>query len=107
MKESTNQTECLTATQLNNIFKELLIDNYPKKYIKPISSKPGHQGVSYTEDGIQGEYNETVSIYELVEFPDLYLKVSTVTDSYGEGSSISAISFVRRKTKEITVYEVE
>ena len=64
-----------------------------------------HQGIPLGYDGMQGEYNEYHEIYSIKYIPELFLKVTYVTDSYGDTSSISCIKFVRKVKKEVNTYD--
>lgn len=83
-------------------FNELMKEKH-KFLIKTVN---GHQGVPYNSEGSQGDYNETFKYYRHEEFPEnIFLKETSMTDSYGEGDSITGYMFVTGKEKQITVFE--
>lgn len=54
---------------------------------------------------VQGEKGETFEVYN-VGLPDgMFLKITTITDSYGDNESVGGIEFVKGKEKTVTVYE--
>ena len=53
----------------------------------------------------QGENGESFKVYD-VGLPDgLFLKVTTITDSYGYNEAVGGVEFVKGKEKKVTVYE--
>lgn len=66
----------------------------------------GHQGVDNV-DGVQGEYNETHKIFQLKDHPEIFLKLTYRSNSYGDNLSLTTFAFVKAKEKTITVYEFE
>jgi len=80
-----------------------LFNNKSKYFIKKES---GHVGVPPDEEGNQGEYNETFKFYRHPGLPEgIFLKETYVTDSYGYGNNLAAVTFVKGKEKTITVFE--
>lgn len=66
----------------------------------------GHEGVN-NEDGVEGEYNETYRIFQLKDYPEIFLKLIYTSDSYGDNFSLTSFAFVKAREKTITVYEFE
>ncbi len=57
----------------------------------------------YEEKG-QSEEGERIDIYDL-KMDNLYLKVVTSSDSYGNENGVTSIQFVKPITKQVTDYE--
>ncbi len=86
------------------ILNEVLVENTRNKYL--ISESKGHTGVPDGGDGSQGDYNETFKYYRHPEMPvNVFLQITYVTDSYGDGESISEMKLVEGKEKQVTIYE--
>lgn len=75
------------------------------KKLKFIERKSGHVGILEDSEGSQGEYNEYFDIYQVVEDPEVFIKASYMTDSYGEGNNLHSITFVKGVKKTIEVFE--
>ena len=65
----------------------------------------GYQGIPTNFEGIQGEYNEYHEIYSIKSLPELFLKVTYNTDSYGDSTYISSTKFVKKVKKEVNIYD--
>jgi len=52
----------------------------------------------------QGEYGEYYKIYSTPE-PEVFLKVTYRTDSYGSNDFVQSAQFVKVTEKKVTVYE--
>jgi len=82
--------------QLNEVFKQLR-----NIKLKKVST---NQSTDFYEEKTQGDEGERVDVYEL-GFDDLYLKITTVSDSYGNNESIDSIQFVKPIVKQVTDFE--
>lgn len=78
-----------------------ILDDKKPRYMTLLSS---NQSSDYYKEKNQGEEGLKVDIYDIDE-QDIFLKVCYSSDSYGCGEKITAISFVTKQTKEITIYE--
>ena len=88
---------------LNSILKNL---EYPNaKVLKRITQVSVRTPIPEDGDGSQGDENEFDIVYQSVEKPEIYIKVSCFTDSYGSGSYIRGVQFVQPQEKTITVYQ--
>lgn len=96
--------ETMEISLINKLLKDVL---YNQQILTTfVETKEGHQGVN-NYDGAQGEYNEYFKIYKIKEKPELFIKVTYNTDSYGSNDSIVNINFVKAKPKTVTIYEIE
>lgn len=68
-----------------------------KEISTPINSNYG--------DGLQGEKNTFYKIYQIIEYPEYYLKVTYFTDSYGDNEYIKGAELVQPVEKLIKVFE--
>jgi hypothetical protein len=86
------------------VLNELLSADKKHKYI--VNSLKGHQGVPGDYRGSQDEYNETFEFYKHPEMSkNIFMRITTRTDSYGGNDFIHEIQFVEGKEKTITIYE--
>ena len=79
-----------------------------KEYLDFVEKQKGYMGVSgnsYSDDGVQGEYDQYFNIYKIKSETDLFLKVEYNTDSYGSNDSIVGVQFVKPKEVKVTDYE--
>lgn len=65
----------------------------------------GHQGIPSGYEGMQGEYNEYHEIYSIRSLPELFIKVTYNTNSYGDSERITSTKFVKKVKKEVNIYD--
>lgn len=53
----------------------------------------------------QGSYGEYYLVYKIISEKDMYIKITYVTDSYGENDIVSSIQFVKPKKVTITEFQ--
>ncbi len=82
--------------KLNEVFK-----NLRNIKLKKVSTT---QSDNFYEEKNQGEEGERIDVYEL-GFDDLFIKITTVSDSYGNNESIDSIQFVKPIVKQVTDFE--
>ena len=82
--------------KLNEVFKNL-------RNIK-LEKVSTNQSDNFYQEKHQGEEGERIDIYEL-GFDDLFLKVVTVSDSYGNNELIDSIQFVKPILKQVKDFE--
>lgn len=89
---------------LNSLLKNL---EYPdNKLLKQVERQEVSTPINtHYGDGLQGEENVFVKIYQSVQQPNIYIKVTYFTDSYGSGSYVRGVQFVQPKEKTVTVFE--
>lgn len=89
---------------LNSLLKNL---EYPdQKVLKLIETKEVSTPINrHYGEGLQGEENVFVKIYQSVQQPTIYIKVMYFTDSYGIGAYVRGIQFVQPIEKTVTVFE--
>ena len=86
--------------KINEVLSDLSAYNLSKKYPK-VETK---QSDNYHEEKNQGEFGVKTEVFKL-DFDDLFLKVTTHTDSYGDRETVAKVEFVKPVVKQITVYE--
>lgn len=109
MKTTNPLEQQFSLNNVNKIIAEaLILNSYDKKgeFLTYKETIKGHEGVD-NEDGVQGEYNETHKILQLKDYPEIFLKLTFTSDSYGDNLSLTSFAFVKAKTKTITVYEFD
>ena len=82
--------------QLNEVFKSLR-----NIKLKKVST---NQSDNFYSEKNQGDEGVRIDVYEL-GFDVLYLKVTTISDSYGDNESIDSIQFVKPIVKQVTDFE--
>ncbi len=88
---------------LNSLLKNL---EYPdSKVLKMLQKEDISTPIPKDGEGSQGDENVFVRIYQSVQQPNIYIKVTYFTDSYGYGSYIRGVQFVQPKEKVVTVFE--
>jgi hypothetical protein len=76
------------------------------KKLKFVEKQIDHQGIpDNAYDGSQGNYNEYSNIFQVVSEPEIFIKVTYQTDSYGSNDSLTSVQFVQGVKKTIEVFE--
>lgn len=79
------------------------------KDLQFIRREDGHLGVTggsyYSGEGVQGESDEYFDIYKIKSEKNLYIRVKTETDSYGDNEMPSGIEFVQATDKTVTEFK--
>ncbi len=88
--------------RINSWLDDLTAKNKQLKFIEKIN---GHQGIPENYEGNQGEYNEYSNIFQVIDEPEIFIKVTYQTDSYGSNDSLTSIQFVQGVKKTIEVFE--
>lgn len=87
----------MNIEKINSILS--VMDNFESKF-KLISSDKSD---GYHDEKSQGEEGLKVDIYDIGE-PEIFLKVVTSSDSYGDDEKVSQIQFVTAKVKTVIEY---
>lgn len=74
-------------------------------FVERIDNHLGVSDNSYAADGVEGEYDSYSMIYKINSQPNLYMRVTYNTDSYGANESIISIRFVKKNEKKVKTYE--
>lgn len=92
---------------LNEIFSnfESIESNKHLKYLEKVDGHMGVSGNSYSEEGVQGEYDEYHKIYQILSKPEILIRITYNTDSYGSNDYIVSIQFGKRVKKTIQTFE--
>lgn len=95
----------INIKDFNEVMSSLKSNNTKKKYF--VSESKGHIGIpDNCYDGEQGEYNERFEFFRHPDFPEnIFMKITYITDSYGDNETKENIEFVEGKVKTVTVYE--
>lgn len=89
--------QTIKLTDLQDLF------NNKNRYFH--SETKGYIGV-HSDDGDEGEYNETFKFYKHPGFPEgIFMRETYNTDSYGYDDVLVKTEFVKGKEKTITVFE--
>lgn len=86
--------------QINEILSNLNSYSLDKKFKKVQDQTPDN----YHEEKNQGEEGQRTVVYD-VKLEGVYLKVTYVTDSYGDNETVGGIEFVKPQTKQVVVFE--
>lgn len=90
----------LKFSEINKILEEIFLGG--TKYISNIETFKTKE-FDY-EEGNQGDYDETVQIKSLNNYPGYFVKITRRTDSYGDNEFIYKVEIVVSKPKTITEY---
>lgn len=86
--------------KLNEALIDLSEYTLKKKYEQVLVKTPD----DYLQEKNQSDYSTKTEIYKL-DFDDLYLKVTRVTDSYGDNERLSSIQLVKPVIKQVTDFQ--
>lgn len=86
--------------KLNEALIDLSEYTLKRKYEQVLVKTPD----DYFQEKNQSDTSLKTEIYKL-DFDDLYLKVSRVTDSYGDNERLSSIQLVKPVIKQVTDFE--
>lgn len=89
--------------QINQLLKNL--ENPDPKVLKFIKKIDVSTPIPNDGYGSQGEENVFDKVYQSATDPDIYIKVTYYTDSYGYGEYVRSVQFVQPKEKVVTVFE--
>lgn len=72
-----------------------------------VNEVKGHTGIiNNSDDGSQGEYNETFIYYKHFGLPEgIFMRETYQPDSYGSDDILTEVVFIKGKEKKITVFE--
>lgn len=60
---------------------------------------------NYTTEGeYEGSYSEYINVYKYKD-TDIFIKITTRTDSYGDNESVHSVQFVKPIVKQVTDFE--
>jgi hypothetical protein len=88
---------------INSLFADLETPN--PKVLKQVERINISTPISDDGEGEQGEHNVFAKIYQSVEDPTVYIKVTYFTDSYGCGSFVRNVQFVQPTEKTVISFE--
>lgn len=92
------ETTSLTLKELNKLFKSLS-DLRVQKNLVQTSKK-------YDDfEESQGSSDTRYEVYKIPAFPDIFIRLTIETDSYGDNSYVGGFEFVKPTQKTIQTFE--